>query len=161
MVTFKFKSNTGLLRNLLKNLDDQETILKIAANATVAPLKRLIKETFDKVADPTGNPWAPLKKPTGKTPLKGLQDFFKVAAEANTVLATNTKPYAVFHQEGTKFIVARKSLPEESIPNEWQNRIKPSIQRGIRALLNGIVKKENAASQADLARAEGEGFGGG
>jgi len=161
MITFKFKSNTRLLQNLITNLQDQETIKRVAAKTTVAPLKRLIKETFDKVADPAGASWAPLKKPTGRTPLKGLQDFFKVRSEDSLVLATNEKPYAVFHQEGTKFIPARKFLPEDVIPTEWQNRIKPSIQRGIRALLNGIVKKEEAEYQTELSKAEGEGFGGG
>lgn len=161
MITFKFKANTGVLRNLLNNLEDQETIKRIAAKATVAPLKRLIKETFDKTADPVGANWAPLKKPTGRPALQGLRNFFDVKSEEETVFVTNNKPYAVFHQEGTKFIPARKFLPEDFLPTEWQNRIKPSIQRGIRALLNGIVKKEDAASQADLARAEGEGFGGG
>ncbi|GMV19456.1 MAG: hypothetical protein AMXMBFR56_76800 [Polyangiaceae bacterium] len=87
----------------------------------------LVREGFERQADPHGSPWAPLKRRAGRI----LQDtgrlrnsFHRKSLSASQVTVGPSASYARFHQSGTKHMPARKMVPDGSnLPSSWEKRI--------------------------------------
>lgn len=145
MVRFKFYSkNSEQLKTIFDKLKDSRAFLNLAANASVPPLKGLVKNTFAEEKSPTDINWSPLKKPTGKRILQGLDSRYRFIVTNNLVTFSHAKPYAKYHQTGTRYIPARKFLPEKSLPKAWEDKIGSSIKRKIQNHLKSLRnQKEN------------------
>ena len=105
-----------------------------------------VEEEFKKQVDPYSNPWAPRKETKTKKgkpaksgltsgqyayryktwPILDLSGEYKnsfVVSDINPegFELYNPKEFASYHQEGTKKMVARKTLPDENnLPLRWQ-----------------------------------------
>lgn len=146
MVTLRIKNNRNRLQDLLSNLQSQEEIKEIAANAVANPVKQLVERGFNKTKTPFDERWKELKKPNGKRPLEGLRDFFDVHVEGKRVILTHKKEYAKYHQDGTKYIPRRQFLPDLVIPTNWQQKLRVPIQKAIVRYLRDLASKERASS---------------
>lgn len=79
------------------------------------------------------------KKDTGRPPLAGLKDYFIVLNHKNVVHVDHKKPYAKFHQTGTRFMTDRKMLPENDISKSktWTNKINSTVKK----LVSDVLKR--------------------
>jgi len=95
------------------------------AQAAAGEVRELIAEEFAQGQDFTGWPWA--SKADGErsflTESHELAGAFEITAEEDGVSIANPTPYAGCHQGGTSRMPARKMLPEDELPPEWEERI--------------------------------------
>jgi phage gpG-like protein len=134
-----FKGNTRQLNKLIDSLKSLESVAEKAAERTVPVIEKLLEREFIYTRSPNGRKWAPLKRDTGRPPLDGLKDYFIVTNHKNTVYVGHEKPYAKFHQTGTRFMKARKMLPEKDLSKSktWTNKINSTLNK----LFKDIFKK--------------------
>lgn len=102
-----------------------------------------IREEFLVGRDPYGNPWEPLKRPRmgfGGPLLKTgrLQNGMRKRVSKKMVKIYNNRPYAPFHQNGTKSIPARPMLPDR-LPDEWRAEFERMADEAIRRALSGVL----------------------
>ncbi len=119
----------GDLLSLIERLSD----VPARTAAIAAPkLDRLVQRQFENGVDPYGRPWAPLRPSTIGTgrkppPLTGftrkLRDGTGVkvrpGGRAGLVVKIGA-PYGTFHQTGTRFMVARRIMPQFGMPAAWR-----------------------------------------
>lgn len=132
--------DTNKLQQIRQKLSQSTKITEIAAKAAKGPVKLLVLESFDGKKSPFGFFWDLLKKPKGLPPLAGLKDFFDFSTQKNEVRVTNSKTYAVYHQEGTKTIPARPYLPEEKMSSHWESKISIPVYHAIAKQIIGRSK---------------------
>ena len=102
----------------------------IARRAVAVRLKSLIAEGFAKTQGPRGEQWAPRVPPTGPWPLlrKTGKMFASYAVKvfgpqitiANSAVSDQGRPYPLFHQKGTRKMVARKTVPDRTFSAHWR-----------------------------------------
>lgn len=119
-------SGTGMLR-LAGGLRGAVAASPREEPREVAPVvEALMDETFDQRRAPDGSAWAPRKPPTGSWPLLErtgrMRRSRRVRPGVGAVEAAVDGP-AEHHQRGTRFMVARKILPEVSLPAGWSARV--------------------------------------
>lgn len=122
-----FRSLSGLSRVLAKlgSGDFKRDLLSEMATVAVA----MAQEEFMTSRDPYGSAWAPLKRPrrgglgagpllaTGKTKGRIRSRLF-----ADGFFLVSPTPQSVYHQGGTRRMVARPILPDaRGIPSDWLN----------------------------------------
>jgi len=106
-----------------------------AAKAAVAKrLEELIDEEFETSTDPRGIRWAPRVPPTGQHRLLDLTGRMRRAFRIdlngprmvfrNDAVSEQGRPYPLFHQSGTRKMVARKILPDRYISPKWRAAMK-------------------------------------
>lgn len=103
------------------NSELKQRLLKSAA----AEARTQVAIGFRDQVDPTGAPWKPLKKRQGKILRKTgrlANSFTSRPTETGIVVGTNTK-YAVFHQDGTKHMDARRMVPSGRLTPRWKTAI--------------------------------------
>jgi hypothetical protein len=121
----------GKLERTLAELDQLPRRLAIA----VAPMitKELQKE-FENGNDPYGRRWAKLStgKPSFLTLSRKLRNKTKAApmpgGRAGIRILLGAR-YAIFHQTGTRYMPARKILPERGMPSAWRTAIQREAKR--------------------------------
>jgi hypothetical protein len=100
---------------LALNLRKLITVPSQASKLVSLEIRDLIEDEFNQGKDPYGNKWKPLKR-KGQPP------------------SHLTEAYATFHQIGTKHMVARPILPNNTtLPAAWTAAIKASIEIAIEA----------------------------
>jgi hypothetical protein len=94
-------------------------------------LDRLVRQQFANGTDPYGRPWAPLKPATlarGRRP-PPLTASGRLAAGTGVKVRPGKRaglvfkigaPYGTFHQTGTRYMQARRILPQQGLPREWR-----------------------------------------
>lgn len=101
--------------------------------ALAAPeLNKLVQAQFDAGTDPYGRPWAPLRPATlarGRFP-PPLTDTWRLrngtgvrvrpGRRAGLVMRVGA-PYGTFHQTGTRYMRARRILPQQGLPRAWRD----------------------------------------
>jgi hypothetical protein len=97
-----------------------------------------LDEQFADTEDPSGRRWRPKKRPNGKPTLEATSDM-KDSAQAipgpsGDILLSVDGP-ADFHQSGTRKMVARKILPEGSLPPQWSEPIDQACHEAIHELM--------------------------
>lgn len=101
------------------------------AGAIRDEIEKMIDSQFDQRRSPEGRPWAPRKPPTGSWPLlqktgKMRRDYH-VVAKTTGVTVTNNRPYASYHQTGTRYMPARKVAPDGALPASWSRPIDAAV----------------------------------
>ena len=109
------------------------------ADASRPIVQHLVESCFRSAKDPYEEPWPPLKKPTGRLPLAGLNsDFRYEASDAEGVTVQTDKDYARYHQEGTAAFPARRYLPDSrGLPPRWKALLFMALSRYVRQQLTG------------------------
>ncbi len=138
----------GLVQQLQATADsvaklDLSGPLKIAEQLLISDSK----QAFAKAADVDGNPWPPLKAPRRlpgglkQLDAKPLRDTGRLMAsitgrieEGKRVVVGTNVSYSVFHQYGTKYIVARRFL---GISAKTRGRIEGLVRTAILKQLGG------------------------
>lgn len=133
MQRISITGDTGKLARRIRSIDYLHIIASKAAEKTVPVIENLIKREFLYTKSPYGVKWAPLKRPTGLPPIRGLKDYFNVVSPNNVVHVGNDKFYAKFHQTGTRFMPARKFLPEGQLSPTWRDKIYKALTKAVRS----------------------------
>jgi hypothetical protein len=113
-----------------------------------ATISGLIQDGFSKATDPYGHVWAPRKLARGRStpphlPLNltgAMKGSFVVSTSHDGVRVDNPVVYTGFHQTGTRFIDARKMLPDESGLGDWEEPMR-------RTALGVMAKHLNAEGE--------------
>lgn len=132
----KLRSLIGKLQSVVSgSLTRKEgDLMKNAEFAT----REALTECFLYQRDPQGVAWAPRKHVYGdyrdtNPILFDLLSGFVYQVLDGKIKVTNVKPYAFFHQTGTRFMVARKFLPTKSSVGSYGDKIKLVAIRAIRS----------------------------
>jgi hypothetical protein len=132
MLQLHVTGDTPRLRALIAQLQKAPAqIPPLAAKTALPEIKKLVKEHFDTTTSPDEEKWAPLKKPTGLPPIRGLRDYFTYRQVQNRVSVSNLKWYTKFHHTGTRYMEARRFLLWDSISPKWKRRIAPALNKTI------------------------------
>jgi len=132
-----FEIDTSQVSGLVKRLDGFAAgAWRTALMGQVGEeLVELVREGFERQADPYGSPWAPLKRRSGRI----LQDtgrlrmFFVRSKSASMVRVGTPAFYGRFHQAPrTKHMPARKMVPDGALPGAWSSRIHAIVERVIK-----------------------------
>jgi hypothetical protein len=113
-----------------------KTLLPQLAQFLCRPLQREIQRAYVTSTTPGGRSFAPLKKPTGLKPVIGLSDSYVYETVGSSIKITSLKPYATYHDTGTRTIPARTPWPKQ-IPEEWETRLTPQIERFLTGYFTG------------------------
>lgn len=138
---------TGL-GNLIGNLRRLSEVPSQAAREVSDAIGAEIELQFDHGIDPYGEPWEPLAQSTldrGRSP-PPLTDTTEMRTGISVrpssgagVQITIDAPYAGFHQTGTRFMPARKVLPEGSLPDTWERAFADALDNAFeRRLSEGV-----------------------
>lgn len=99
----------------------------------------LIEQEFEAGADSYGKKWADLRPATldkGRHPppltdTGAMRDSVTTQASADGIHITVGGP-SHFHQHGTRHMVARKILPEDSLPQSWDQAIQTALDNAVK-----------------------------
>lgn len=104
-----------------------------------------LDEQFEQGRDPYGSGWAP-RKSGGGWPLlnrtgrlKGNR-FVQRVAGSDTVtrlLMIFRQPYAGFIHRGTRYMQARKILPDRVLPDAWRAKLQAAFSRELERIVKG------------------------
>lgn len=136
-----FKGDLSALGQLQRNLGKLAAVPSRASRDASERIAELIAEEFDKAENPYGQGWAPLELSTVKR--KGgddeilvrtgdLRDTVDVHPMAGAGIAIELNDSAGYHQGGTVNMVARKILPDNSMPTEWNDAISEACEAAFR-----------------------------
>lgn len=135
----KLKSLIGRLQSTaVGKLERKEgELMKSALWAT----REALTECFLYQRDPQGVAWAPRKHVYGNyrdtNPiLFDLLSYFRFEVTDGKVKVTNSKYYAFFHQTGTRYMVARKFLPQRGNVGTFGEKLKLGAVRALRKALS-------------------------
>jgi hypothetical protein len=117
------------LAKLMRDLDRVPS--QIAADASEA-IEDLITDQFSTGTDPYGTPWADLKK--------GGRSYLYASGDMQASVDVHPKPGAgieiqidaepfIFHQRGTRKMVARPIIPNRGIPEKWTQAIAEAYEK--------------------------------
>lgn len=137
----KFRT-TGLSlgRKLQKLRSEGKTIARAAIASTV---RDLILEGFIRETDPRGRKWAPRKDALPHPILDktgAMQRGFEIDTRGaqlvveNNVVSKKGFSYPRAHQEGTSKMVARKPLPDQSMPPHWRAEFDKTVRVSLERL---------------------------
>lgn len=126
------------LDELIDNLRALADVPSRAARQAAEGIDEAIQRQFDDGVDPYGQEWAPLAESTlAQTPDRqggpldntgAMRAGILVAPSSGAgITITFDADYAQFHQTGTKNMPARKILPEEELPESWEEAIAEAV----------------------------------
>lgn len=99
-----------------------------------------VKETFERQAAPGGAGWAPTQRggrilqDTGR--LKGSFKVASVSARGFTV--SSSVSYGVYHQSGTRYMPARKMVPDGELPGDWMDELEHVAELFLKSKFSGL-----------------------
>ncbi len=129
-------------RNLMDRLGELASAPSRVSAAASEKIAALIDQQFAAGNDAYGKPWAPLKPATlakGRTP-PPLTDSGDMRSSVSVkplpgsgIEVTMIVPYSGFHQTGTRNMVPREPLPDQSeLPKSWQEAISSSFSKALK-----------------------------
>lgn len=128
-------------RKRVKEFNAKAELNRLIVNKTGKVISQLIQEEFLRQEDPNEQPWKPLKKDGSEFDKKfGLRRAFRKVISGNKILIYNKLPYAIFYQKGTKYIPARKMLPEGELPPWWHFTLEESLTRTINWTIRRAIR---------------------
>lgn len=132
------------LKDLIRHLEGISTDLRKQMLAEVAKeAESQVTREFRQAVDPTGNPWAPLKskskygwrKPLQKT--RKLSVSFRASPTSVGFTIRTSVPYAIYPQDGTRRMAARKIIPTSIRNSQWVGPILARCNRAIIRYMKG------------------------
>lgn len=105
----------------------EATAFAAAKEQVMLSIEALIQEQFHTSTDPRGQRWAPRTRSyPWELLFKTARMFgaFLVTDEGGRLRIENTAPYARFHQDGTRKMVARKILPDRYLSPKWRAELR-------------------------------------
>lgn len=127
-------SSLGDLKRKLRSLSDPRTLHELYNIAGVV-VYGLVQQGFALQQNPDGDPWKPSKaavRENRKTLRKtgNLQDGITWKADSRGLVVTTTgkaNAYASYIQRGTRLMVARKFMPEDALPRQYQESLRTAF----------------------------------
>lgn len=127
----------GGLRSFARRISTSDEALLRAAERIRKEFLILIDEGFRDKVNPVGQKWKPRKAwysaylarggrpyPLMNKTLKLRHGFWvKVQKLGPKIVIGNDAPYTGFHQDGTRYMVARKMVPDQRLSPKWRSRI--------------------------------------
>lgn len=122
-MTLTVAGDFGVLKKLVAQVSQLAGGQAVRELATVLAEEahELVDEGFAGSHAPDGSPWAPLKVRAGQ-PLRDtgrLQRSFTKSVSSTGFIIRFSAAYGGFHQGGTSRMVARKMLPDSTLPARW------------------------------------------
>lgn len=132
------------IRDLVARLAELEGIPSRISKEVADGIGELVAAEFAGQHDPYGKPWAPLKESTVRR--KGhsrilsdsglLSGSTEARPSAGAGVGITSIEYGTYHQTGTKFMVARKILPDgPDLPKAWSAVIDRAAQKAFAKVL--------------------------
>lgn len=123
------------LEKMVETLESLGSIPSQAAPEAAKKIESLIQAQFDAGTDPYGRRWA-AKKDGSPSYLEKSGDLRKGVRVQPTsgagIAVTVDMPYGEYHQTGTRYMPARKILPDEGdLPEEWHDAIEEALDETI------------------------------
>lgn len=102
-------------------------------------LIELIREGFDRQADPYGSPWAPTVRGGRILRDRGhlSSSWHRKTLSSSQVVVGPGVEYARYHQTGTRRMPARKMVPDSGLPAGWERRVVKIAKAALREALKG------------------------
>jgi phage gpG-like protein len=125
-IQVSIRADVGPLQRFAAKLRRSPAVVREAVTEMATEALRLVQESFDKEQSPDGRKWRPTK--AGNRPILvrtgRLRGGFTVSRGALGFTIINRVGYAVYHQGGTRRMVARPMLPKQGrLPAGWQRSI--------------------------------------
>lgn len=121
-----FKAGYRQLGQFKTTLKRTDQLLLMTSRELAKEGLRLIDEGFEKRQDPLGHKWKRRKKrypwPILNKTL-ALRRGWKTESNQHAFKFINPTFYTVFHQKGTRKMVARKMVPDRSLSPKWRARM--------------------------------------
>lgn len=126
------------MQRLEENLARLAEVPSRATAEAATEITKELKKEFAAGRDPYGKNWAALRpstikrgrKPPPLTASGALRDGTEaVPMRGAGIMITVGEPYGVFHQTGTKNMVARPILPSKSFPKTWLKAITDATKK--------------------------------
>lgn len=120
-------------------LEDLARWAEVDAPAVAAKgLGGVAREDFEGGRSPAGAPWAP-RKADGARALARAPDRISFRAAGNAIVEEAPEHYWLWHQPGTKKMVARPSFPASgSLPVRWVEGAEKALLAGAEGILNAF-----------------------
>lgn len=142
-----FNGNMNGLGQLARNIARLGEVPSRVARDGAAGIARHIDHQFDSGTDPYGRPWAPLRPATLRrgrhapplTDTHAMRDGIAVRPQAGAGIAITfaSDVPAGFHQGGTVNMVARKILPEGTLPRTWNEALSGAAGAAVKQTMGG------------------------
>lgn len=127
----------------------QKQLNKLPAKSMQVISESMAEETLNLIADgfrqeraPNGKLWTPKKRPDGRKTLSGptsrLRNWFRKTVQPDRFIVSATVAYSVFHQHGTRKMVARHMVPPNGLPSRWARSLKQTAQEAISSILRKL-----------------------
>jgi hypothetical protein len=139
--------NFSGMGQLARNLERLAHVPSQASASAAERISGLLQDEFDAGNDPYGRAWAPLRPSTlraGRTPppltnTRAMRDGLTVAPLSGGGIGVSfaSPTPAVFHQKGTSRMVARKILPEGTMPKTWNAAIVAASSEAVARAMGG------------------------
>lgn len=127
----------GRLISKLEQAGRGDALKELSRNLAEEAIE-LVREGFSKEQDPYGAAWAPLKVRSGRIlqDTGQLRSSFKVSrVSASGFRVSASKAYAAYHQSGTARMVARRMVPDGSLPALWRAQFAAAARDFMRTFL--------------------------
>lgn len=128
---------TGLARRLNAFGPVRRQIIADWATETI----HLIEQSFNARANPYGKAWAPRVTAGGGHPLLeksgAMRGGFQAEPTARGIRMFNVTQYWVYHQSGTRNMVARKTLPDRGLPALWRATYQKVARQRLQSWIRG------------------------
>lgn len=142
MSSLRFKGDFASLNKWAGQLETAPEVLPVISRNMAEAGIGLIKDGWDKQADPYGKPWAPKKVADGRAVLVGKTARLKggwhtTRADRRGFAIAPSVDYGVFHQSGTRYFPARKMFPDGDLPTVWRDEFTAVANEILMAHFNG------------------------
>ena len=139
-IQLSIRVDTGPLKRFAAKLRKAPAVVREAITEMATEALRLTQESFDKEQTPDGKKWKRTK--AGLRPILVrtgmLRGGFTVNRGALGFTIINRVGYAVYHQGGTRRMVARPMLPKQGrLPVGWQRTINGKARAVFRRRFGG------------------------
>lgn len=116
---------------------------KDLAEAIASDMENFLDNEFILKKDPSGKKWPITKKGWPFDPHGTVHDSINIKVDGNEINIDSTKPYTIFHQDGTKYLPQRQIFPDENLPKKWEETIERTIDRILLPELDKIGEVQN------------------
>lgn len=133
----RIKAEKAKLRRWRRKFSISRQLMNEISKAVAEEAIGLIQDGFREQRDPYGRPWAPKKRPDGRAILVGKttrlrRGWHVESSKRGQVVIAPSVDYATYHQTGTKHMVARKMVPDRTLPAEWDSAIDEAVLEVLR-----------------------------
>ena len=144
MINFEFGDSLRRLEKIAKACHGAGRKVADVRQNVADEVLTLIDKGFRETVDPYGKRWAPKKRENGMPTLQHtsrMRRSYFARVVGSRIVVKNATPYAGYHQDGTKHMVARKTVPDRSaIPRNWEKPLREAARAPLIRYFNEAIR---------------------